>query len=74
LRASQLSERIEAVTTQEHSTCGQGLAENSVLPEKIGSLIAAMAKNLELHMNALDLTDPDSRAEYAAYEKLAKAL
>lgn len=55
-------------------TCGKGLAENSVLPAKLGELISAMAGNLEVHRKALDLTDPNSRAEYDAYEKLLKEL
>jgi hypothetical protein len=56
----------------EQQTCGKGLAENSVLPAKLGEVISAMAGNLEAHMKALDLTDPNSQAEYDAYEKLLK--
>ena len=55
-------------------TCGKGLAENSVLPARMGKLIDAMASNLETHMKALDLTDKDSAADYAAYEGLVKGL
>jgi len=55
-------------------TCGKGLAENSALPAKLGELISAMAGNLEAHRKALDLTDQNSRAEDAAYEKLLKEL
>jgi len=55
-------------------TCGKGLAENSVLPAQVGKLIAAMAENLEAHMKALDLTDKNSAAEFAAYDKLVKEL
>ena len=58
----------------EQQTCGNGLAENSVLPAKLGELISAMAGNLEAHRKALDLTDRNSRAEYDAYEKLLKEL
>jgi len=58
----------------EQQTCGKGLAENSVLPAKLGKLISAMAGNLEAHRKALDLTDLNSRAEYDAYEKLLKNL
>ena len=54
----------------EQPTCGKGLAENSVLPARIGNLLAAMAENLDVHMKALDLTDPNSRAEHQAYEGL----
>jgi hypothetical protein len=53
-------------------TCGQGLAEHSVLPAKLGELIASLAENLELHMNTLDLTDENSRKEHAAYLELSR--
>jgi hypothetical protein len=58
----------------EQQTCGKGLAENSVLPAKLGELISAMTGNLEAHRKALDLSDEDSRAEDDAYEKLLKEL
>jgi hypothetical protein len=51
-------------------TCGQGLAENSVLPAKLGELIGSMAEILEIHMGALDLQDDDSRLEHEAYREL----
>jgi hypothetical protein len=51
-------------------TCGQGLAENSVLPAKLGELIDSMAEILEIHMEALDLQDNDSRREHEAYREL----
>jgi hypothetical protein len=62
------------MSESEQQTCGKGLAENSVLPAKLGELISAMAGNLEMHMKALDLTDPNSQAEYEAYERLLKDL
>jgi hypothetical protein len=55
-------------------TCGKGLAENSVLPKKLGDLAAAMAKILELHMAALDCTDENGRIEHDAYMKLVMEL
>ena len=55
----------------EPQTCGQGLAENAALPKRIAVLIDALAENLETHMQALDLGDPDARAERDAYERLA---
>ena len=64
----------QEMDTPEQPTCGRGLAENSALPARIGQLIAAMAESLEVHMKALDLTDPNSRAEHNAYEKLVKDL
>ena len=62
------------MSESEQQTCGKGLAENSVLPAKLGELISAMAENLEAHRKALDLTDQNSRAEDEAYEKLLKDL
>jgi len=53
-------------------TCGQGLAENSVLPAKLGELINSMAEILEIHMGALDLQDNASRLEHEAYRELAR--
>ncbi len=58
----------------EEQTCGKGLAENSVLPARVGELISAMAGNLDAHRRALDLTDQNSRTEDEAYEKLLKEL
>lgn len=60
--------------TAEQPTCGKGLAENSVFPAKLGNLISAMAENLAIHTLALDQTDPNSRVEYDAYEKLIAEL
>jgi len=62
------------MSASDQQTCGKGLAENSVLPAKLGELISAMAGNLDTHMKALDLTDPNSQAEYDAYEKLLSDL
>jgi len=62
------------MNASEQQTCGKGLAENSVLPAKLGELISAMAENLEAHRKALDLTDQNSRSEDDAYEKLLKEL
>jgi len=52
-------------------TCGQGLAEYSVLPANVGELISSLAEILELHMKALDLTDENSKKEHAAYLELS---
>lgn len=56
------------------STCGKGLAENSLLPASLGNLIESMAENLEVHTKALDLEDPNSRAEHVAYKGLISEL
>lgn len=56
----------------ETQTCGQGLAENSLLPAKLGELTDSVAEILEIHMGALDLRDNDSRREHEAYRELAR--
>jgi hypothetical protein len=53
-------------------TCGKGLAESSVLPAAIGELFTSMAEILEIHMEALDTTDSNSRREHEAYAELSK--
>jgi hypothetical protein len=53
-------------------TCGQGLAENSLLPAKLAELTDSTAEILEIHMGALDLRDNDSRREHEAYRELAQ--
>jgi hypothetical protein len=62
------------MNASDQQTCGKGLAENSVLPAKLGELISAMAENLEAHRKALDLSDEDSMTENEAYEKLVRDL
>ena len=51
-------------------TCGQGLAEHSALPRKLGEVVAALAANLHEHLPALDGEDDAARAEQRAYESL----
>jgi hypothetical protein len=53
-------------------TCGKGLAEHAALPGILGEVMAAVAENLETHMEALDLTDENSKQEYDAYVELAR--
>jgi hypothetical protein len=53
-------------------TCGQGLAEHSALPAKLGELIDAVAENLEVHLAALDPTDEATEPERAAYVELTR--
>jgi hypothetical protein len=55
------------------STCGQGLAARSMLPGKLGELLAALARILETHMRALDPTDADAKKELDAYAALVTA-
>jgi hypothetical protein len=54
----------------EPQTCGQGLAEHSALPRKLGELTEALAENLEIHMRALDPADEAAQAEHTAYASL----
>jgi hypothetical protein len=56
---------------EQQRTCGMGLAEHSVLPAKMGELLDSVAENLELHMQALDLSDSNAKLEYDAYLELA---
>jgi hypothetical protein len=51
---------------------GQGLAEHSALPAKLGALMASVAENLELHMKMLDLKDKKAKKEHKAYASLAR--
>ena len=60
--------------SSEQQTCGKGLAENSVLPAALSHVLSAMAKNLEVHTKALDLTDSNAQMEFDAYEKLINEL
>jgi len=57
----------------EPSTCGQGLASRSSLPGKLGELLAALARILEVHMRALDAADADAKKELDAYATLVTA-
>jgi hypothetical protein len=57
----------------EGPTCGQGLAEHSSLPAKLGELTAAVATTLEVHTRALDLEDERSRRERSVYLRLVEA-
>jgi hypothetical protein len=57
---------------KERRTCGQGLAEHSALPAKLGELTAAVADNLELHMKALDLNEANAKREHDGYRRLAQ--
>jgi len=58
----------------EDESCGDGVAQQSILAEKLADLTAAMAAVLEVHQGALDLTDPSTQAELEAYQKVVHAL
>jgi hypothetical protein len=53
-------------------TCGQGLAQRSALPAKLGELTASLADNLEVHTKALDLGDESAKQEHAVYLRLVQ--
>jgi hypothetical protein len=55
----------------EQPTCGKGLAHHSILPAKLGALMAAVADVLEAHQAALDLSDANAKREHDAYAELA---
>jgi hypothetical protein len=59
------------MTMEEPRTCGEGLAQRSVLPTRLSALTAAMAEVLETHQQTLDLTDDNARVERIAYQQLA---
>ena len=54
-------------------TCGKGIAERSKLTSMLGELVAATARVLEVHMKALDVSDPNSKREFDAYRDIATA-
>jgi hypothetical protein len=59
-------------TTDDQPTCGKGMAANAELPRRLGDLLGALAEVLEIHMQALDLTDKSSAKENEEYRELAK--
>jgi hypothetical protein len=54
----------------EPQTCGKGVAANAALPTALSEVMAAIARNLETHMAALDPRDDTARLELEAYQKL----
>ena len=54
-------------------TCGKGIAARSKLTAMLGELVASTARVLEVHMKALDLSDPNSKLELDAYRDVATA-
>ena len=56
----------------EQQTCGRGLAEHSALPARLADVTDAMADNLQVHMQALELDDEAARQEHAVYLRLAE--
>jgi len=58
---------------EKQQTCGQGLAENSALPAKLGEMLGSVAEILETHRAALNVRDANARREDEAYRELAEA-
>ena len=56
----------------EQQTCGRGLAEHSALPAHLAEVTEAMASNLQVHMQALELDDEPAREEHAVYLRLVE--
>src|SRR5829696_2476596 len=56
----------------EQQTCGRGLAEHAELPARLAEVAEAMADNLRVHMQALELDDEPAREEHAVYLRLAE--
>jgi hypothetical protein len=50
------------------------MAANADLPRRLGDLASALAEVVEIHMQALDLTDPNSAKENEEYREVAKHL
>jgi hypothetical protein len=59
---------------QDEWTCGKGLAASAVLPERLGTVLAAMAEVLRVHMEALDPEDDASQREHEAYRSVSQQL
>ena len=56
------------------ATCGAGLAHNAAVPAKLADVAGTLARNLDAHIPALDLGDPDAAREYDVYERLGDRL
>ena len=65
--------RTDGENVDTPQTCGRGLAEHSALPRKLAELMDSVRGVLELHIKALDLTDPASKKELEAYRQLVNA-
>lgn len=57
---------------EDQRTCGKGLAEHAALPAVLGDVMASVARVLEVHTRALDLTDENSKKEHDAYARLMR--
>ena len=55
---------------EDELTCGKGVAAQSTLPAALAELMGGMARVLDLHQEALDLSDENARPEHHAYMTL----
>lgn len=67
---TKILEGLVTAVNDQPTTCGAGLAAHAPLPETIGSLFDALAAMLDMHQQALDLTDDDAQPEHHAYMTL----
>jgi len=58
----------------EQQTCGEGMADNAVVPGALAGVAGRLAGNLEVHMRALDRDDPAAAREHDVYERVARGL
>jgi hypothetical protein len=56
----------------DEQTCGKGLAEHAELPARLAEVTEAMAENLRVHLQALELDDGAAREEHAVYLRLVE--
>jgi hypothetical protein len=56
----------------DHPTCGEGLAERCRIPLSLAELFDRSAENLEVHVDALHLTDEHARAERDVWLRVAE--
>jgi hypothetical protein len=57
---------------EQPATCGEGLALNAVVPERIAALLNAMADVLQGHTRSLDAGNANARLERETYERLVR--
>jgi uncharacterized protein YndB with AHSA1/START domain len=62
----------EILVEEGEPSCGSGLAQHSMIPEKIAELCAALAETLATHRAMLVLSDPGSKREDEVYSELAR--
>ncbi|MEU1984044.1 hypothetical protein [Nocardia sp. NPDC019395] len=58
----------------EEPTCGHGLAQSSAVPADLAAVAAGLARNLEVHLRALDPGDTVAAQEHGVYERVAHRL